>query len=122
LQVGIGCPGRPAIFFQETIMPLYEYQCASCDHAFAELQSMARCSEPTACPHCAHTAPRIISAPRLNTMRTEIRSAHQTNERSAHQPKMKQGHQCSSSCSHQTGAQPMLKQASSTKRPWMLGH
>jgi putative FmdB family regulatory protein len=104
-------------------MPLYEYQCATCDYEFAELQPMARCSEPTACPCCANAAQRIISAPRLNTMRAEIRSAHQTNERSAHQPKMRQGHQCSSSCSHQNGsAQSQLKQASGTKRPWMLGH
>jgi putative FmdB family regulatory protein len=107
-------------------MPLYEYQCTTCDHEFAELQPMARCSEPTTCLHCGATAQRIISAPRLNTMRAEVRSAHQTNERSAHEPKkMQKGHQCSSSCSHQTSngsAQPMLKQASGNKRPWMLGH
>lgn len=104
-------------------MPLYEYHCAQCEHEFAELQPMARCSEPTACPICDAMSERVISAPRLNTMRAETRIAHQTNERSAHQPKSTQKHQCSSSCSHGAGSsQPMLKQASGVKRPWMLGH
>jgi len=104
-------------------MPLYDYQCTHCDYEFSELQPMARCSEPTTCPHCSDVAQRIISAPRLNTMSAIARSAHQTNERSAHQPKMSQRHQCSSSCSHTNNAsQPALKQASGAKRPWMLGH
>lgn len=104
-------------------MPLYDYRCTHCEYEFAELQPMARCSDPTACPTCDATAERVISAPRLNTMRAETRSAHQTNERSAHQPRSAQKHHCSSSCSHGTSAsQPKLKQASGVQRPWMLGH
>jgi putative FmdB family regulatory protein len=106
-------------------MPLYEYRCPHCEHEFVELQPMSRCSEPTACLECGDVAQRIISAPRLNTMRADVRSAHQTNERSAHQPRSAQKHQCGAGCSHghsnSSAAQP-LKQASGVKRPWMLGH
>lgn len=104
-------------------MPLYEYRCTHCTHEFAELRPMSQCSEPTSCPSCSDVAERIISAPRLNTMRADVRAAHQTNERSAHQPRMTQKHQCGAGCSHHSsGAQPALKQASGVKRPWMLGH
>ena len=104
-------------------MPLYEYYCASCEEEFALLQPMSRCSEPTTCPQCEHSAQRIISAPRLNTMRADVRSAHQVNERSAHQPKIAQGHRCGAGCTHASpDTKPQMKQASSAKRPWMLGH
>jgi putative FmdB family regulatory protein len=104
-------------------MPVYDYFCAKCDEEFSQLQPMARCSEPTPCPQCDHSAARIISAPRLNTMRADMRSAHQVNERSAHQPKMTQAHRCGAGCTHNsTDAKPQLKQASSAKRPWMIGH
>ena len=104
-------------------MPVYDYFCASCQEEFSQLQPMARCTEPAPCPQCEHSAERIISAPRLNTMRADTRSAHQVNERSAHQPKMTQGHRCGAGCSHNAGdAKPKLKQASGAKRPWMLGH
>lgn len=106
-------------------MPLYEYRCTHCEHEFAELQPMSRCGEPTTCLACGDVAQRIISAPRLNTMRADLRSAHQTNERSAHQPRSAQKHQCGAGCSHghsNPGAAQPLKQASGVKRPWMLGH
>lgn len=104
-------------------MPMYEYYCANCQDEFALLQPMSRSGEPAPCPQCEHGAARIISAPRLNTLRAEIRSAHQTNERSAHQPKMSQGHRCGAGCTHNSpDAKPQLKQASTAKRPWMLGH
>jgi putative FmdB family regulatory protein len=104
-------------------MPLYDYRCAHCDREFSELRPIARCSEPADCPGCSASAPRVISAPRLNTMRADLRMAHQTNERSAHQPRTTQKHQCGAGCSHHgSQAQPALKQASGGKRPWMLGH
>ena len=105
-------------------MPVYDYRCGGCDTEFTLLMPMSRCAEPAPCPACAHSAERVISAPRLNTMRSDIRAAHQTNERSAHQPKMTQGHRCGAGCSHHQGKpeQPALKQVSSAKRPWMLGH
>lgn len=104
-------------------MPLYDFHCAECDTEFSELRPMARCADPAACPSCSASAPRVISAPRLNTMRADVRMAHQTNERSAHQPRTAKKHQCGSGCSHHSNpAQPALKQASGVKRPWMLGH
>ena len=103
-------------------MPVYEYFCGDCNEQFTSLQSMARCSEPLPCPQCARDAQRVISAPRLNAMRGDLRKAHQINERSAHQPRMSQGHQCGAGCSHQQDSKPVLKQARGTQRPWMIGH
>ena len=102
-------------------MPIYDYSCTGCDVYFTELRPMARSAEPAPCPACGSSAPRFISAPNLNTMRADVRSAHQTNERSAHQPKVG-GHQCGAGCSHNSGGATALKQASGIKRPWMLGH
>lgn len=104
-------------------MPIYEYCCSECSLDFTELRPMARSAEPAACPACSGYAPRLISAPRLNTMRPEARKAHQTNERSAHQPRVTQPHRCGAGCSHNHGeSKPVLKQSSTTKRPWMIGH
>jgi putative FmdB family regulatory protein len=36
-------------------MPLYEYQCATCDAQFEVLRSMSQANSPLACPRCAHT-------------------------------------------------------------------
>lgn len=43
-------------------MPIYEYQCASCHHAFDLIQKMS--DEPIKqCPHCSKdTAIRLVSA------------------------------------------------------------
>ncbi|HET8709962.1 MAG TPA: zinc ribbon domain-containing protein [Spongiibacteraceae bacterium] len=107
-------------------MPVYDYHCRECDTEFTMLMPMSRSADPATCPSCSHSAQRIISAPHLSTMRADIRNAHQVNERSAHEPKMTKGHRCGAGCSHhhQTGKpeQPALKQVSSAKRPWMLGH
>ncbi len=104
-------------------MPVYDYHCQQCDAEFTMLMPMSRCSEPAPCPDCASSAQRVISAPRLSMMRADIRAAHQTNERSAHEPKMSQGHRCGAGCSHHNNPEkPVLKQANSAKRPWMIGH
>lgn len=105
-------------------MPVYDYHCSECDAEFVLLQPMSRSAEPVSCPTCSASAARVISAPRLSTMRADIRTAHQTNERSAHAPKMTQAHRCGAGCSHNQSKpeQPALKQASNAKRPWMIGH
>ena len=106
-------------------MPLYDYYCADCGHQFNLLRPMAECGEPAGCPQCENMAQRFIVAPRLSTMRADVRLAHQTNERSAHAPRMSQGHRCGTGCNHNHGGgetKPALKQASGSKRPWMLGH
>lgn len=44
-------------------MPLYEYQCRSCDHKFETMQSISIRAEETSCPHChEHNATRLMSA------------------------------------------------------------
>lgn len=106
-------------------MPVYDYHCAACDTEFTLLLPMSRSGDPAPCPSCAHAAARVISAPHLSTMRADVRKAHQVNERSAHEPQMRQGHRCGAGCSHHSHGkteQPALKQVSSAKRPWMLGH
>ncbi len=112
-------------------MPIYEYHCAACDHAFEEPRSMSEFREPMACPICTEPANRVIySAPRLSTMRADRRQAHERNERSAHEPRMSRGHICGPGCGHRHGtgasaggektAPPIKSQPG--KRPWMLGH
>lgn len=34
-------------------MPVYEYQCATCDHRFEALRPMSQADTPLACPRCA---------------------------------------------------------------------
>lgn len=112
-------------------MPVYEYHCTGCDHVFEELRSIAEFREPMACPICGEAANRVIySAPRLSTMRSEIRAAHERNERSAHEPRMRRGHICGPGCNHNHGSDKASKQSETAppvksqpgKRPWMLGH
>ena len=103
-------------------MPIYDYRCVRCDADFTELRPMLRYSDPAPCPRCGSPAQRLIAAPRLNTMRADLRQAHQTNERSAHQPKLSQAHRCGPGCSHNASGKAPLRQASGEKRPWMLGH
>jgi len=124
LAVPAGLPFFSTYYFESDAMPVYDYRCAACDTEFTLLMPMSRSADPAACPACAHSADRVIAAPRLNTMRADLRAAHQTNERSAHAPKMTSGHRCGAGCSHNHGKteQPALKQSSSSKRPWMLGH
>jgi len=102
-------------------MPIYDYHCSDCDIEFTELRPMALCGEPTECPACRGRAERFITAPRLATMSAATRQAHQTNERSAHAPRVSRGHQCGAGCSHHS-EKPQLRQSSTTKRPWMIGH
>jgi putative FmdB family regulatory protein len=106
-------------------MPVYEYECPECDHYFTDLKPIAEFKQLTYCPACGGVANKIISAPRLNTMRTDRRVAFETNERSAHEPRV--SHQCGAHCHHHhhkkpaAEAKPELKQQVN-RRPWMLGH
>lgn len=108
-------------------MPLYEYYCEHCDQVFSSLKSIQHYNSPETCQGCGNPANRILyTAPRLNTMRPEIRKAHQVNEKSAHEPRMSHGHRCGPSCHHHKHQhsetnKPEVKQQRG-KRPWMLGH
>ena len=107
-------------------MPLYDFECAACGPFEAFLPSSER-NLPRACPACSQPMQRLISAPRLQSMNSHQRKAHETNERSAHEPKVSQGHSCcsSGSCQHKPradGQPPALKQQSGPRRPWMISH
>ncbi|MDX9741006.1 MAG: zinc ribbon domain-containing protein [Gammaproteobacteria bacterium] len=98
-------------------MPMYDYFCESCEHAFSELRPMAEYREPHPCPGCGSLAPRVVGAPRLNVLPETLRRAHETNERSAHEPKVSEPHRCGAGCGHRSAPRPR-----SSARPWMLGH
>ena len=34
-------------------MPIYEYQCTSCEHIFESIRPLARRDDPASCPECA---------------------------------------------------------------------
>ena len=43
-------------------MPLFEYNCAKCDHQFTELRKSSDRDEPLACPSCkASDSKRVVS-------------------------------------------------------------
>ena len=104
-------------------MPVYEYICNDCDTYFTELKKLNDFDSPSYCPDCQQPASKIISTPHLNTMRKEIRKAHETNELSANEPKVKHKHTCGAHCHHhkQEKSAPAYKQQTNS-RPWMLGH
>lgn len=111
-------------------MPIYEYFCGDCEQVFTTIRPVTEYQQPSECPACGKPSERVIaSAPRLNTMRPDIRKAHQVNEKSAHEPRMSRKHSCGSGCGcgQSTASKtresntPDLKQQAG-KRPWMLGH
>ncbi|MEH6567241.1 MAG: zinc ribbon domain-containing protein [Halopseudomonas sp.] len=107
-------------------MPLYDFECEACGPFEALLPSSER-NLPRNCPACSQPMQRRISAPRLQTMNSQQRQAHETNERSAHAPKVSHGHSCcnSGTCQHKPRAEgqpPALKQQSGPRRPWMISH
>lgn len=42
-------------------MPIYEYECSSCNSKFELLRSMSRVDEDADCPECNHQAKRVLS-------------------------------------------------------------
>ncbi len=53
---------HPLDWVQETIMPLYEYECLACRKHTEKIQKFSD-PEITTCPHCGGTLKRVISAP-----------------------------------------------------------
>jgi putative FmdB family regulatory protein len=47
-------------------MPIYEYECLSCQHPFDALLSVANRDEPQPCPECGGESKKVISAVRFN--------------------------------------------------------
>lgn len=117
-------------------MPLYDYQCPHCG-PFDDLRPVAAASDPAACPHCGALSPRIIRAPQLLDMDSQLRHAHATNERSRHEPthstkaerehRHEHGPGCACCSSGKVGQSTALYGADGsktfpTKRPWMISH
>jgi putative FmdB family regulatory protein len=106
-------------------MPLYEYQCTSCEHEFSVLLSLAEYSPLRVCPECNAPSPRKISAPRLKLLSENERIARDRNERAVHEPmRFTRQHQCGArDCKHDNEAKNkgVFQQISDGSRPWMLG-
>ena len=100
-------------------MPLYEYDCPSCE-PFTDWRSMSESSAPATCPACGGVAERILSAcgvggrarslhrprgvPEPSLVKRELREPPRP-DRSGGPPKHHHG-------GHTHGAD----------RPWMIGH
>lgn len=111
-------------------MPLYDYLCRNCG-PFSARMPMAQAKAPAACPDCAASAPRIVSAPQLNLMSTTRRRIDARNEKSAHAPQVahRPAHGDGGSCGHHAHAGAGGHSHSHAKghshapaRPWMIGH
>ncbi|MBI2165836.1 MAG: zinc ribbon domain-containing protein [Chloroflexi bacterium] len=42
-------------------MPIYEYRCSKCGHAFEQRRSFKEADAPAACPECQGQAERLLS-------------------------------------------------------------
>jgi putative FmdB family regulatory protein len=42
-------------------MPIYEYQCPSCDTRFERLRPMSAAGQPLDCPSCSKPASQVVS-------------------------------------------------------------
>lgn len=96
-------------------MPLYEYQCAQ-HGVFEAMGDMTRSSEPSRCPDCEASAPRILSSVRGAQLERSQVVARDRNERAAHEPRI-----ASSARKAPTGERPPI-QRSHGQRPWVLEH
>ena len=113
-------------------MPVYEYLCSDCG-PFTDIRPMADYEQPSDCPECGRSAPRVIlTAPRFSAMSTELRLAHATNERSMHAPrslssvKALHGPGCAC-CSGRKLSRKIAcgkdgSKSFPTNRPWMISH
>lgn len=47
-------------------MPIYEYQCESCEHQFQKLLPVSQCSDPQSCAVCGEGSRKLISSVNFN--------------------------------------------------------
>lgn len=106
-------------------MPIYAYFCQDCG-PFEKQRPMAEFQQPAICPTCQLSAPRMVTAVRLNLMPGNSRIAHTRNEKSANEPRVAQSH-----CHHHAGHDKEGKhqhnhahhhKAQVSSRPWQVGH
>jgi putative FmdB family regulatory protein len=103
-------------------MPIYDYACER--HGSFELsRPMSQSSESAACPECGHASARTVTAPRLRTLGSLVRSSMDRNEKSRHAP-----HVCGSTCHHRAGGKkPVATEKPKLTsyrgpRPWVVEH
>lgn len=106
-------------------MPLYEYKCPSCENEFSELQTLDEYSPLRVCPSCNVPSPRKLSAPQLQILSKNERTARERNEKAIYEPlRFTRQRQCDhKDCKHvaeekNKGTYQQIRQGS---RPWMLG-
>jgi putative FmdB family regulatory protein len=105
-------------------MPLYDYECQ--DHGvFEKFNSMAKSSEPCACPDCGVAARRLVKAPFLRRLNPIARNAMERNEKSRVEPGVTR-----TGCQHSHQRKPTPKNRDGTpalqsyqgSRPWVIEH
>lgn len=117
-------------------MPVYEYKCS--EHGvFYDLATIDDAAEPTDCPTCGVSSPRIIQLPpEVLAMSPAARKAAATNEKSQHEPafstkdRREHDHQHRSGCGcthHGAKKSKLMYTAQGDKmfpsmRPWMISH
>jgi len=106
-------------------MPLYEYKCPNCENEFSELQTLDEYSPLRVCPNCNAPSPRKLSAPQLQILSRNERTARERNEKAIYEPlRFTRQHQCEhKDCKYvaedkNKGTYQQIRQGS---RPWMLG-
>ncbi len=116
-------------------MPTYGYICPDCG-PFERFRPMAESAEPSDCPGCGVSAPRVIlSAPRMAMMDAGTRKAHATNEKARHAPDVSSkdsrssgGHGAGCSCCSGGAKQSRAVYTAGggktfpSARPWMISH
>lgn len=47
-------------------MPIYEYECESCEHQFQKLLPVSQCSDPQSCGECGEASRKLVSSVNFN--------------------------------------------------------
>jgi len=111
-------------------MPVYEYQCDA-HGVFEVTRPMSAYGEPSTCPTCGETAPRVlVTAPSLGAIDRAAVHAHDVNARASDNPKKLSQHGpgcgCCNGKSKKTNSKtlhhPNGAKSFPSKRPWMIAH
>jgi len=114
-------------------MPTYDYACTGCG-GFDAIRSLSARDQPAACPGCGAASLRVFaSAPRLQFLEADTRSAMDLNERARHEPKRSgeyarlrhpAGCGCCSPGARRSSTVTAANGAKAfpSKRPWMISH
>jgi putative FmdB family regulatory protein len=47
-------------------MPIYEYECESCEHQFQKMLPISQCSDPQDCGDCGEASRKLVSSVNFN--------------------------------------------------------